>query len=108
MGMRGEPGKVGYSSCKAALLGGARSMALELAPKKIRVNCVLPGVVETAMVAKLFRSIPQQARERIIDKHPLGLGQPGDVAHLCMFLLSDAARWITGTGIAIDGGYSAH
>lgn len=108
MGIRGEPGKVGYGSCKAALLGGAKSMALELAPKNIRVNCVLPGVVETEMTAKLFRSIPPHSKEEIIKKHPLGLGQPEDVAHLCMFLLSNKSRWITGTGITIDGGCTAH
>ena len=107
MGIRGEPGKVGYGSCKAALLGGIKSMALELAPKKVRVNCILPGLVETEMSAKLFRSIPPASKEEIIKKHPLGLGQPADVANLCMFLLSGLSRWITGTDISIDGGYSA-
>lgn len=108
MGMRGEPGKVAYSSTKAALIGGSKSMALELAPKNIRVNCVMPGVVETEMSAKLFQTIPEHSKQEIIKKHPLGLGQPEDIANLCMFLLSDAARWITGAAIPIDGGYSAH
>lgn len=107
MGIRGEPGKVGYGSCKAALLGGTKSMALELAPKNIRVNCILPGLVETEMSAKLFRSIPPRSKEETIKKHPLGLGQPADVANLCMFLLSGLSRWITGAEITIDGGYSA-
>lgn len=108
MGMLGEPGKVAYSSTKAALIGGTKSMAVELAPKKIRVNCIMPGVVETEMSAKLFQTIPQHSKQEIIKKHPLGLGQPEDIAHLCMFLLSGASRWITGSVIPIDGGYSAH
>jgi NAD(P)-dependent dehydrogenase (short-subunit alcohol dehydrogenase family) len=108
MGMRGEPGKVAYSSAKAALIGGTKSMAIELAPKNIRVNCIMPGVVETEMSAKLFQTIPENSKQEIIKKHPLGLGQPEDIAHLCMFLLSDAARWMTGSTIPIDGGYSSH
>jgi NAD(P)-dependent dehydrogenase (short-subunit alcohol dehydrogenase family) len=108
MGMLGEPGKVAYGSSKAALIGGTKSMAIELAPKNTRVNCIMPGVVETEMSAKLFQTIPEPSRQEIIKKHPLGLGQPGDIAHLCMFLLSDASRWITGSTIPIDGGYSAH
>lgn len=108
IGMRGEPGKVAYSSSKAALIGGTKSMAIELAPKNIRVNCVMPGVVETEMSVKLFQAVPEHSKQEIIKKHPLGLGQPEDIAHLCMFLLSPAARWITGSAIPIDGGYSAH
>jgi NAD(P)-dependent dehydrogenase (short-subunit alcohol dehydrogenase family) len=108
MGMLGEPGKVAYSSAKAALIGGSKSMAIELAPKNIRVNCIMPGVVETEMSAKLFQTIPEHSKQEIIKKHPLGLGQPDDIAHLCMFLLSTAARWITGSAIPIDGGYSSH
>lgn len=107
-GMLGEPCTVAYSSSKAALIGGTKSMALELVPKNIRVNCVMPGVVETAMSIKFFQTIPEHARQEIIKKHPLGLGQPEDIAHLCMFLLSDASRWITGAAIPIDGGYSSH
>jgi NAD(P)-dependent dehydrogenase (short-subunit alcohol dehydrogenase family) len=108
MGMLGEPGKVAYSSAKAALIGGTKSMAIELAPKNIRVNCIMPGVVETEMSAKFFQTIPEHSKQEIIKKHPLGLGQPEDIAHLCMFLLSAAARWITGSAIPIDGGYSSH
>jgi NAD(P)-dependent dehydrogenase (short-subunit alcohol dehydrogenase family) len=108
LGLLGKPGAVAYSSTKAALIGGTRSMALELVPKNIRVNCVMPGVVETAMSTKFFQTIPEHSRQEIIKKHPLGLGQPEDIAHLCMFLLSDVSRWITGSAIPIDGGYSAH
>lgn len=82
-------------------------MALELAVKKIRCNCVLPGIVETEMVKKLFDTIPIETKETIIRNHPLGIGKPEDVASLVCFLLSERANWITGSEYIIDGGYSA-
>lgn len=105
MGEVGQPGKIGYSSSKGALIAGARSMALELAPKKIRVNSVLPGLVLTEMASKLLESIPTESRKALIDMHPLGLGSPEDVSNLCLFLLSDQSKWITGASIVVDGGY---
>ena len=107
MGRLGEPGKIAYCSSKSALLSGSKAMALELAGKRIRCNCVLPGIVETEMVTKLFDTIPPESRQKIIDKHPLGLGKPDDIAYLVCFLLSDQARWITASDCIIDGGYSA-
>jgi NAD(P)-dependent dehydrogenase (short-subunit alcohol dehydrogenase family) len=103
----GEPGKVIYSSSKSALTAGVKTLALELAIKKIRCNCVLPGIVDTDMVKKLFATIPIEAKQAIINKHPLGIGQPEDVAFLVCFLMSDKARWITGSEYIIDGGYSS-
>ena len=108
MAVLGKPGLVGYCSSKAALVAGVKAIALELAPKKIRVNSVLPGIVEdTEMTKNLFRILPEEAQKGIIQMHPLGLGVTHDVSHLCVYLLSDAARWITGAEIPIDGGYSA-
>ena len=106
-GKLGDPGKVIYCSSKSALLSGVKAMALELAVKKIRCNCILPGIVETEMVKNLFSTIPPEAKQKIIDKHPLGLGAPEDIAYLICFLLSDQAKWITGAEYTIDGGYSA-
>jgi len=107
MGILGQAGKVGYCSSKGALISGAKAMALELAKKNIRVNCILPGVVETEMSNKMFESLPKESKKSVIDMHPLGLGKPNDIAYACAYLLSDAARWITGTNLIIDGGYSA-
>jgi len=108
LGILGVPGTIAYSSTKSALIGGTKSMALELASKKIRVNCIAPGVVDTEMSTGFFNSLPENSKQEITNMHPLGLGQPDDVANICMFLLSDASRWITGASIPIDGGYSAH
>lgn len=107
MGLLGQPGKIGYCSSKGALIAGAKAMALELASKKIRVNCLLPGIVETEMTQKLFESISPESKKAIIKMHPLGLGKPEDIASMCAFILSDHSKWITGTNIVLDGGYSA-
>jgi len=107
MGVLGQAGKIAYCASKGALIAGVKAMALELTTKKIRVNCVLPAVVQTEMSEKLFEGMPEESRQEIIAMHPLGLGTPEDVAHACLFLLSDAARWITGTNLFVDGGYSA-
>jgi NAD(P)-dependent dehydrogenase (short-subunit alcohol dehydrogenase family) len=107
MGMVGQPGKIGYCASKGALLAGSRAMALELAAKKIRVNCVCPSIVETEMTEKLFQGLPEESKQEIIKMHPLGLGKPEDVASAALFLLSDTSRWITGSQLVVDGGYSA-
>jgi NAD(P)-dependent dehydrogenase (short-subunit alcohol dehydrogenase family) len=105
MGILGQKGKVGYCCSKGAVITGCKAMALELAPKNIRVNCVLPGVVKTEMTEKLFKIIPQESKDNIIAMHPLGLGTPDDIANACVFLLSDASRWVTGANLLVDGGY---
>lgn len=107
MGIVGEVGKTIYSITKGALNSGARSLALELASKKIRVNTISPGVVITPMSDQAVFSQDEEARKRIIDLHPLGLGQPEDIANGCVYLLSDSSKWITGSNLVIDGGYTA-
>jgi NAD(P)-dependent dehydrogenase (short-subunit alcohol dehydrogenase family) len=108
MGVVGEAGKTAYSLTKGALLAGSKSLALELARRQIRVNCISPGVVETPMSKSAVYSQTEEARQAIEKMHPLGLGQPEDIAHACIYLLSDAARWVTGTNLIVDGGYTAH
>jgi NAD(P)-dependent dehydrogenase (short-subunit alcohol dehydrogenase family) len=106
MGILGQPGKVGYCSSKSAILGLTKSSALELAKRKIRVNAVLPGVVNTPMTQKLFSQLDQKNIDSIISMHPLGIGEVEDIVPVVEFLLSDGARWLTGQNIIIDGGYS--
>jgi NAD(P)-dependent dehydrogenase (short-subunit alcohol dehydrogenase family) len=107
MSQVGESAKLLYSMSKGALLAASRSLAVELAPKKIRVNCVAPGVVDTPMSQQAYYSKDPELKARITSLHPLGLGNPEDVAGACVYLLSDAARWITGTQLMVDGGYTA-
>jgi NAD(P)-dependent dehydrogenase (short-subunit alcohol dehydrogenase family) len=104
----GEPAISTYSASKAALQGLSKSLALELARLNIRVNCIAPGVVKTEMAEGLFEKLTPEQYAFIDEKHPLGLGIPEDVAHAAAFLLSDMSRWITGTTLYVDGGYSAH
>jgi len=107
MGILGQIGKIAYCSSKGALISGAKAMALELVKKNIKVNCILPGVVETEMSKQVLSNLSEGSREEILNMHPLGLGKPDDIAYACAFLLSDASRWITGTNLIVDGGYSA-
>lgn len=107
MGSVGEAGKTMYSITKGAVLAASRSMAVELASKKIRVNCISPGVVETPMTDGAVYSRNEEARKKIEDLHPLGLGKPEDVANAAIYLLSDASGWVTGTNLFVDGGYTA-
>lgn len=101
-----RPGLSGYSASKGALVSGTRAIALELAPKKIRANCISPGTILTPMVNKYLASLSPEEQENRKLGYPLGLGKPKDVAYASIFLLSDASRWITGQNLVIDGGYT--
>lgn len=107
MAVMGQPGKTAYCASKGALSSAARAMALELAGKNIRVNTILPGLVLTEMSKQLLDSISDEARISIENMHPIGIGNVTDVANACIYLLSDAAKWVTGTSMIVDGGYSA-
>jgi NAD(P)-dependent dehydrogenase (short-subunit alcohol dehydrogenase family) len=106
-GLIGQPGIAAYSASKAALMGFTKSAAMELAGEGIRVNCIAPGYVETEMAAEYRERLPTQQFEEIEKMHPLGLGKPVDVANAVAFLLADTGRWITGTTLVVDGGYTA-
>lgn len=103
----GEPAISTYSASKAALQGLSKSLASELARNNIRVNCLAPGHVETEMSIQFSKQLTVEQNNRIQDLHPLGLGKPEDVANASLFLASDLSRWITGTTLFVDGGYSA-
>lgn len=107
MAVVGQPGAAIYSGTKGALLAAGRSLALELAPQGIRVNCVLPGQVDTPMTARQQEMLGEKNFAQIEQMHPLGIGTALDVAYACAFLLGEMGRWITGTGLVVDGGYTA-
>jgi 3alpha(or 20beta)-hydroxysteroid dehydrogenase len=101
-GAKGTVGIFAYSTSKWAVRGMTRSAARELAPFNIRVNAVLPGLIDTPMVSA------RAGREAFIDKVPLGrIGHADDVARLVLFLASEPHSYITGAEIPVDGGYSA-
>ncbi len=101
-GLRGASCEVAYACTKAALIGLTRSLALELAPSGIRVNCVAPGVIDTDMV----RVLSLETRAMLVEETPLGrLGTPADVAHAVAFLASEEAGFLTGQVLGADGGF---
>jgi NAD(P)-dependent dehydrogenase (short-subunit alcohol dehydrogenase family) len=106
-GSFGEVGKSTYGMTKAALLNLAKHLACELAGKKVRVNSISPGAICTPINMNLPHMKDPEKRAALEAKHLLGLGETSDIANACIFLLSDAARWITGTNLYVDGGYSA-
>lgn len=107
MGSVGSVGAISYSMSKAALEGMARSLALELAPRRIRVNCIAPGFVRTPLFERTEKLWDADQKKAVEDLHPLGFGEPRDVAGAVAFLLADTGRWITGTTLVVDGGYLA-
>ncbi|MDR0827315.1 MAG: SDR family oxidoreductase [Desulfovibrio sp.] len=93
-----------YSAAKAALICAARCMGKELAPRGIRINCISPGFVQTPMQEETAAVLGEEYLQAEEALYPLGLGQPEDVGNLAAFLLSPAARWITGQNYILDGG----
>jgi NAD(P)-dependent dehydrogenase (short-subunit alcohol dehydrogenase family) len=103
----GASGKSLYSLTKGALVAASKSLAIEFAPKRIRFNTVSPGVVITPMSLSSVYGNDPAAMKAVESLHPLGFGQPEDIAYASAFLLSRASRWVTGTDLVIDGGYTA-
>ncbi|MEZ5079205.1 MAG: 3-oxoacyl-[acyl-carrier-protein] reductase [Thermoleophilia bacterium] len=101
VGLTGNPGQANYAAAKAGLIGMVKSLAREAGVRGVRVNAVAPGYIATDMTADL----PDTTRDQILGATPLGrLGTPEDVAGVVSFLCSDAAAFITGSVISIDGG----
>ncbi len=101
VGEMGNVGQTAYAATKAALLGAAKSLAREFASRNITVNVVAPGFIDTDMTAKLS----DEQREQLTKIIPLGkTGSPNDVAAACVYLASDAARYVTGQVLRVNGG----
>ena len=101
VGLTGNPGQAAYAASKAGLLGLAKSLAKELGSRNIRVNAVAPGLIETAMTEKMTGEI----REYLLNQAALGRpGKPEDVSGVVTFLCSEAAGYITGQTLVVDGG----
>lgn len=106
-GVVGSSCNVAYTMSKAAVIGMTKSLALELAPKRIRVNCVAPGFIKTTMADGVEAFFDKSYAEKIEALHPLGWGEAVDIANMIAFLLSDASKWTTGAVFNIDGGFTA-
>lgn len=101
-GLRGASCEVAYAASKAAVIGLTRSLAMELAPSHIRVNCIAPGVIHTDMVKELG----EETIASLVDQTPAGrLGTPEDVAKAVAFLAKEDADFITGQVLTVDGGF---
>jgi NAD(P)-dependent dehydrogenase (short-subunit alcohol dehydrogenase family) len=105
LGVVAQRGATAYCASKAGLHQLTRQMAMDLAPRGIRVNCVAPGYIRT----ELFRrSNPPARQSRLAELHALGrVGEPGEVARTVTFLASDAASFVTGACLMVDGGLTA-
>jgi 3-oxoacyl-[acyl-carrier protein] reductase len=102
-GIRGGRGQTNYASAKGGLISFTRACAIELAPKGIQVNAVLPGIIETEMSVRARR----RAGESLMDRIPAQrFGKPQEVANLVLFLASELSDYITGQAIPVDGGLS--
>lgn len=102
----GLPKVIAYTASKSAIEGMTRAMAVELSPQGIRVNCVAPGFIATDMSAKALNNDPER-KNKVLSRTPMGkLGEPADVAEAVYYYATDAAKYVTGTVIPVDGGNS--
>lgn len=100
-GIIGNRGQVNYSAAKAGIIGAAKALAMELASRKITVNCIAPGLIETDMI----KGIIPEMYEKIVESIPMNrVGKPEEIASLAVFLLSEESGYITKQVISVNGG----
>ena len=104
--MVADKGNGAYAASKGALNAICKVMALELAPQKIRVNCISPGMVFTPMTQNELQAVSFEQLEQNQLLYPLGYGNPVDVANAVIYLLASSGKWITGSSLVIDGGFT--
>lgn len=102
----GVGGTAMYAASKAALVSFSKVLATELAPQGIRSNSICPGIIKTAMTEQANDVASEEEVKKAEAKYPLGYGEPADVAGLTMYLLSDMSKWMTGSDLIIDGGFT--
>jgi 3-oxoacyl-[acyl-carrier protein] reductase len=101
VGIFGNAGQANYAASKAGIIGFTKAVAKELASRGVTCNAIAPGFIKTEMTDAL----PEQAKTRLMEAIPMGaLGEPKDVAHAALFLVSEAARYVTGHVLVVDGG----
>lgn len=105
--LSGSSAACAYAASKAALIGLTRSLAIELASERIRVNCLCPGIVNTGMTDDIRKTLSDEMFASLVAQYPLGIGTAWDVACGAAYLLAEASRWMTGQTLVVDGGFSA-
>lgn len=106
-GLVGSAANVGYAMSKGAIVAITKSLAMELVNNGIRVNCVAPGFIKTPMADKVDGMMDSDYDVRLNALHPMGLGNPEDIANAILFLFSDMSKWMTGAVLNVDGGFTA-
>ncbi len=106
-GIIARNGLAAYAASKGALMSAARVMATEMATREVRVNTVSPGTILTPMMQKALDGMTEDDRKKRVEGFPLGLGKTTDISNACIYLLSNASRWVTGQNIIVDGGYTS-
>lgn len=102
-----SPGNVVYAASKGGIIAATKGLAVELLSDGIRVNCVVPSIVETELIERGKQKLTAEQYESLRTLQPLGFGHPDDIAHMIAYLLADTSRWMTGSIVTVDGGRTA-
>jgi NAD(P)-dependent dehydrogenase (short-subunit alcohol dehydrogenase family) len=108
LGLVALPGQSAYIASKHAVIGLTKAAAMEYSTSGIRINAVLPGVIQTPMIEEMEQTMPG-FKDMLLKEHPIGrLGLPRDIANAVVWLGSDLSSFVTGSSLVVDGGYSTH